>query len=240
MSILNWWKKKKWEKEFEHALEQSSEMRRQFWKTIGEVDDDILTHLINPIFTGGPKWPATRQGFMRIQKEETVILASDGLSDPFDTFEETGDNEKYNGYGLEFYIECDDPILRDDLEEVKRHWAFQLLYEMSQNAANAGNIISLFQKYKILSIEFSEIEVPEQYLLEDNMVGVLLGVPSPSIKQNIELPYEQVQLVSMKVLTKDELQYILEYGAEGRLQLAEKCKETGSYHVSFKDRISLV
>lgn len=92
MSILNWWKKKKWEKEFEHVLEQSSEIRRQFWKTRGEVDDAILT--------------------------------SDGLSDPFDMFEETGDNEKYNGYGLEFYIECDDPILRNDLEEVKSHWAF--------------------------------------------------------------------------------------------------------------------
>ena len=39
-------------------------------------------------------------------------------------FEETGDNEKYNGYGLEFYIECDDPILRNDLEEVRSHWAF--------------------------------------------------------------------------------------------------------------------
>lgn len=44
----------------------------------------------------------------------------------------------------------------------------------------------------------------------------------------------------MKVLTRDEFHYIQEYGTEGRLQLEEKCKETGSYHVTFKASISLV
>ena len=56
------------------------------WKTVGQVDSDVLSHLINPAFMGGPRWPALRQAFAVVRRPETqtVVLASDGLSDPWD------------------------------------------------------------------------------------------------------------------------------------------------------------
>ena len=60
--------------------------RAACWNTVGQVDSDVLAHLINPAFMGGPRWPALRQAFCVVRRPETqtVVLASDGLSDPWD------------------------------------------------------------------------------------------------------------------------------------------------------------
>ena len=60
--------------------------RAACWKAIGQLDTDVLGHVINPTFMGGPKWPALRQAFAIIRRPETqtVVLASDGLADPWD------------------------------------------------------------------------------------------------------------------------------------------------------------
>ena len=40
---------------------------------------------VNPALLGGPKWPALRQAFRVVKRSNgNVIMASDGLSDPFD------------------------------------------------------------------------------------------------------------------------------------------------------------
>jgi len=44
-----------------------------------------LNDSANPALLGGPKWPALRQAFRVVRRKTgNVILASDGLSDPFD------------------------------------------------------------------------------------------------------------------------------------------------------------
>ena len=64
----------------------SHKARQACWSIVGQVDSDVLSHIINPTFMGGPRWPALRQAFAVIRRPETqtVVLASDGLSDPFD------------------------------------------------------------------------------------------------------------------------------------------------------------
>ena len=45
----------------------------------------MLSHLVSPTLSGGPKWPALRQAFRLVRRPNgNIILASDGLSDPFD------------------------------------------------------------------------------------------------------------------------------------------------------------
>lgn len=223
-------KKKLWEEEFEQKLEQSIQIRNEYWKTAGELDDYVMSHLINPMFIGGPRWPASRQSFIRIIRENSVILASDGLSDPFDVYEDNG--EFYNGTGLEFYIECSDPALRGDWEEVKRHWAFELLYEMSQNAASRGNMHSDFESYGILSMEFNNLDTPDEWQTRSGATGVLLGLPAEDIKASLELPYETVRLISIKLLTPEQLAMVIEHGAEGRRRLAEEFQKNRSGHMN--------
>lgn len=69
----------------EELLEKSSKAREQCWESLGGLEPLVLSHLVNPALHGGPKWPALRQSFRLIKRpEETVVLVSDGLSDPFD------------------------------------------------------------------------------------------------------------------------------------------------------------
>ena len=69
----------------EELLEKSSKAREQLWEHLGSLEPLVLSHLVNPSLSGGPKWPALRQSFRLVRRDNgNVILASDGLSDPFD------------------------------------------------------------------------------------------------------------------------------------------------------------
>lgn len=84
----------------EETLGESAEERAQTWSKWGKVEDDVLSHLINPTLRGGPRWPAMRQAFRVVRRDGAVLVASDGLSDPFD---EGKGEPGINGFGLEFY-----------------------------------------------------------------------------------------------------------------------------------------
>ena len=69
----------------EDLLEKSSKAREALWESLGSLEPLVLSHLVNPALSGGPKWPALRQSFRLVRRPDgNVLLASDGLSDPFD------------------------------------------------------------------------------------------------------------------------------------------------------------
>ena len=70
----------------EDLLERSAAARKDTWQELGTVEPLVLNDSANPALLGGPKWPALRQAFrvVRPRTGANVILASDGLSDPFD------------------------------------------------------------------------------------------------------------------------------------------------------------
>ena len=69
----------------EEILEASSHAREECWQQIGTLEPLVLSHLVNPALMGGPRWPAMRQAFRVVRRPNgNVIIASDGLSDPFD------------------------------------------------------------------------------------------------------------------------------------------------------------
>jgi len=35
----------------------------EYWSTVGELDPARLTYIINPMFSGAPPWPNTRQSY---------------------------------------------------------------------------------------------------------------------------------------------------------------------------------
>ncbi len=67
-------------------LDKTSRAREAVWQALGALEPMFLSHLVNPaLSTGAPKWPSKRQAFRLVRRPNgNVILASDGLSDPFD------------------------------------------------------------------------------------------------------------------------------------------------------------
>jgi hypothetical protein len=200
------------------TLKQTINQRTAFWSSIGRLDSNIYTPIINPTFSGGPKWPSLRQGFRRVTtNDQTVILTTDGLSDPF----EDQPDVKVNGFELEFYIHTDTIA-----ENPAQSWQFDLLNQMAQNAAHHGGIKAQLDQYRVLTTELYAKTLPQHFLNQSGRVGVLLGVQNPDIPNTLSLPFSPIKLVSLILLTLKELEYVVGNGREGREALAKKLAAT--------------
>lgn len=215
----------------------TEQARREFWKTIGNLDPMVLSPLINPSFFGGPTWPAFRQGFVKIETPYSVILASDGLSDPYKDLEEPN-----QGLRVECYMESPDIEFRLDIGEIGQTWQFAIIDEIAQQFANHGGIYDLLEEYEILSmqISFPNLTLPETYMQSDGTVGILIGMPALNIPTYLTLPSETIRLVSIKLLTVSECNYIQEHKTEGREWLSEMFVEQGSNHLSTIHRKAII
>jgi hypothetical protein len=182
-----------------------------------------------------------RQAFRVVRRPNgNVIIASDGLSDPFDDVSLGEGN--VNGFGLEFYIETPADEVSETIHDIKQSWQFQLLYTVSQLAAGHGGIRSIMDDMTLLSTEAEGVNdtIPEEFKVSHvnsaGRVGALLGLTDPaagdelanggasstSVPDKVDgMPLTDVLLVNIKLLTLPELKLITDQGADGRRQLSE-------------------
>lgn len=220
---------------YEEHFENSCKLRNEFWESIGQLDPDVIAHLINPSFMGGPTWPSLRQAFATIRMPEHTIIASDGLSDPYDDMESNTSNAEYNGFGLEVYV------LADKIEGlVNTTWEFQLIYQAAQLIANHGSIVSLLEEMTYLTTEFYDVDVPQEFKNAEGRVGAILGLPDSRIPETVELTLEDVRMVNVKLLLPSELEYVVKHGEEGRAQLAELLIKQGNAALSTLNRAPVI
>lgn len=219
------------------------------WSAVGTVERDVLAYLISPSFSGGPHWPSTRQAYRVVRRGDSIILATEGLSDPFDGAEGQG-----NGFDMELFVETPDipDHARGPLGEVdpfKRSWAFELIENIAKTVADAGGITQQLERYGALSLElpgFSQShhingQVPEHFVTEDDCIGVLLGGPAPDFPTRLEsMPLSLVTLVPVVLITAAELEYIRTGGGEARSDLVSRLQAAGVGHVSSLQRASVV
>ncbi|WP_343634714.1 hypothetical protein [Fluviicola sp.] len=223
---------------YEEHFDRSAQLRSNHWKSIGNLHPDVITHLINPAFMGGPEWPSTRQAFVIVDTPSGTVLSSDGLSDPYNDFNENPDNQAYNGVGCEFYIECDENL--GDFDAIKSSWQFSVVYQAAQLAAGNPNIASIIEEHTYVSTELYHCTVPDSFLNEHGRVGVLFGLKSNQVPAEVELSLETIRLVNVTLLTKAELDYITEKGGEARMEIARKLEALPTAGKSFLDRQSVV
>lgn len=115
--------------------------RDAFYASLGAMDADVLAPLVNPAFMGGPRWPSLRQAWRVIRRADSILIASDGLSDPF---EDDDDVFVPRGHLLEVCIEA--PLAAFDGDSVQAAWLFDVIYQVSQNVADHGSIDLLLQR----------------------------------------------------------------------------------------------
>jgi hypothetical protein len=203
-------------------IEESGKARDAVWSKWGTLDPDVMTHLINPTFMGGPRWPAMRQAFRIARRDGAILIASDGLSDPFDD----EDRPRTNGFGLEGYA-----ITSDSVPKIPGSWFWNLVWQASQLCASNGQVASLLDELKLISTELYDVAIPEahapRFVNEHGRVAVLLGQTAKDVPAQITGPLSPIKLVSLHLLTLDELELVLSKGAEGRKQLAARFAREG-------------
>ena len=201
------------------------------WSSWGRVDEDLIAHALNPAFMGGPTWPNLREAFVTARQDGQLLLASDGLSDPFPN-PEAGDG---NGFGLEVFGVTVDPVI-----EPSRSWLFDVIWQTSQNAAADGGLAGLLDQLGLVSIELYDVNIPpshaERFVSAEGRVGALLGLAGPPPPPRIDGPLSPIRLVNAKLLTLAELDFVLREGAPARAELAARFAAQGLPLVSSLDR----
>ncbi len=220
----------------DELLEQTSTQRDAAWAAFGDVDDDVITHLINPALMGGPRWPAMRQAYRVARGPRGLLIASDGLADPFD--EDHGPQDK-SGCELELYAHTADPI-----EKASGSWLFDMVWQMSNFAANHGGIRALLDELGTLSTELYDVKIPEaaheQWVNDAGRVGVLLGLDDDAVPATVNGPLSEIRLVNIKLLTVAEVQLAADEGDAGRAKLVELLRAQGNATRSTLSRACVV
>lgn len=220
--------------EIDARLEATSKVRDAALSGWGKLDGDVLTHLLNPSFMGGPRWPALRQAWRVARKGEARLLASDGLADPFDE----GD-EARNGFELELFA-----LTRADLA-LPGSWLWDMVWQMSQQVASHGGIAGLLDELGLLTTELYDVGIPPshraKFVNDSERVCVLLGLTDPAeLPARIAGPLSEIRLVNVKLLTLAELEFVLQGGAAARTDLAKRFAKQGDPLASSLDRQSVV
>lgn len=184
---------------------------------------------------GGPAWPSLRQAFVTVRLPEHTIIASDGLSDPYDDMESNTTNAAYNGFGMEVYV-----VAEEITGRVNTTWEFQLAYQAAQLVANHGSVVSLLDEMTYITTEFYNVDVPKEFVNAEGRVGAILGLPDKKLPATVQLTLEPVKMVNVKLLTLAELDYVIAHGEEGRTKLAEMLIQQGNATLSSLKRPSVV
>lgn len=205
----------------------------------------MLSHAINPSFMGGPRWPGMRQAYRVAHKGSAVLIASDGLSDPYDEGEGPADA---NGVGLECFAVTDDPIARPEIHEpVMRYgatWLHDLVFQTSQTVARHGDkLAAMLDDLEVISLELWDVGIPPTHsarFFYEGRVGVLLSRGAHPIPTQIAGPLSTIRLMHIQLLTIEELGLILEQGVKGRAELVERLRAQKVAPLSRLDRPSVV
>lgn len=192
--------------------------RDSAWASVGATDPDVVAHLINPAFMGGPQWPGMRQAFRKITRPDGLaIVASDGLADPYIDEPEMGP-----GLGAELYLSSTE-FGSTEVGRLSSLWQFDTVYQAAQNIASMRvELGPQLQRFGALSLALPRSSAPADWVDADGELGVLLGVPlegSPSI---VDVPNGTVHFVGIAPLRPAELAHILAEGAEARREVAAR------------------
>lgn len=231
------------------TLQRSAARRDDFWAGVGNVEGDVLTHLVSPGLTGGPAWPTTRQAYRVIRRAGgSIVIATDGLSDPFDHGGDT------NGFNLELFVESAD-LPADvagepgDVTPLARSWILELLQNVAGTVAGAGGIEGQLEHYGTLSMEVPGVssshaikdQLPEGFVTADDAIGILIGGPAPDFAAVIEdMPLSPVRIVPVVLLTAAELGEIRAGDEETREAIVARLAAMPSRHRSDIGRPSIV
>lgn len=177
-----------------------SGMRRAaFWAEIGTIAPEPI------VPAGAAGWPDGPESYRITRRENgNVVVATDGLSDPFPGEEGTN--------GLEYELFLETPDFAEQAPDAQS-WAVALMRHVAAIVTEAGVTGADFDAYGALPLELPGVSrnpplmaLPEHFVGADDTLGVILGAPAPDFATRIEdMPHSPVRLVPVVLLTASEL-----------------------------------
>ncbi|WP_194893020.1 hypothetical protein [Catenulispora pinisilvae] len=174
------------------------------WNSWGRLDSDVIAHLINPAFLGGPAWPALRQAHTITRRDDALLVASSGLADPT----AWDDAEPTNGFGIEVYGISPDVPVGLGTTDVAVSWLGELVQAVSNQVAHFGfRVPQMLDTYGLITLALPGLELPDaagDYLDDDDAPVVMLGLTDAEVPASVPGPLSPIGLVNVKLLTVAE------------------------------------
>jgi hypothetical protein len=189
----------------------------RYWSVIGPSDPDLIAYMVNPMFQGKPAWPNTRQAYRVVRPPGSLIIASDGLSDPF-----VGtDMDNMQGFSCEVYIEAPQ-LAGADFATLRDSWAFRVIENFAMNVANWGGLSQQIATLNVVSSEFDMRGVlPDATLTADGSAGFLVNLAPKGRQTRIaDMPFGPIDVIALTLLTPSELDQLRSGGSAARAALA--------------------
>lgn len=217
---------------FDSALTESIRARWAFWLEIGDMAPDLMVPQVNPIYKNVPAWPSDRLALLTVEREESTIISTDGLSDPFE-----GVRNGSQGFGVELFMD----VAERPLSDLSRTVCVETLLSLAYTIVARGGVDDLRESYGVFSMELPESDLPNTHLTQEGSLCVLLGGPRPDFKPvSTDGPLEEITFLSVTLLTGKEAEIVRQEGASGRADIAQSLLEAGIGHRNVLGRPSIL
>jgi hypothetical protein len=144
-------------------------------------------------------WPAARELHRIRRPEGRTLLVTQGLSSSrhLEVVPSTG-------IGLELLLELAVPLVDEEDAGWLKSWPERLIFTLGSELALAG----LQQEVEALAVR--SYQMPSELCGPDGSVGLVLGRPTAALPVGFRLPTGEVRAVTVTVLMREELLWILE------------------------------
>ncbi|MET3722157.1 suppressor of fused domain protein [Sphingomonas trueperi] len=218
------------------VAERSAEARGRFWSALGPASDRILSSA-----PAGSLWPGGHEAYRLIHRGNAILLATDGLSDPFD------ESATANGFEIELFVEG--PGEGAPAQVAGDGWMLEVLRRVAAIVAEEQGILRPLERHGPIPLELTNVSssaaiaarLPAHFLTADDVLGVMIGGPEPDFDTRIEdMPLSPVRAVPVVLLTAAELGEIRAGDSDTRDAVIARLKATGVGHCSDLQRESIV
>lgn len=212
--------------------------RDLYWSNLGETDPELLQVPVPSDSPMAANWPDADPTFRLVRTENSLIIATEGLSDPFRPGRGA---EDANGFGLELFIEVIGWQTLS-LDRVEASWALSALTHVAQIAAKMGCLAAALEKHGRMTVELPRSAAPKKWREAGASIhpGAVLGMPVPPGRNQIGgMPLSPVRAIAVTLIFPEELDDCLQGGSAARATLADDLMTTGQGHFSNPQRFSL-
>lgn len=210
-------------------IQRTQAARNAYWDAIGPSDPELLGYPVSPQVMGQPAWPTQHQNFRIVRTAGSLIIASEGLSDPFGPFSgRTGSN----GFGIEVFIELVS-WQQQTANDIRKSWAFKAVEYAARVAAYAQNLHEAVAGHETISLDLPMACVPDGWVKPGvaDPAGALLNVAQPPGRSTLQgMPLSPVIVVPVTPIFPEELETCVLEGASERRALANDLLTSGSGH----------
>jgi hypothetical protein len=225
--------------------------REESLRRFGEVMDGVLAR-VRPIVIADTTypWPANLIGAQRlVRTEDSVLLVTDGLSNPWDPSLHA-DVPDWT-FGFELAVEIPLSAFKDTSDEaIAASWAPLVLWAATDwVVAERTDILGRLGQYEVCTHAIPPIVGLEHLVANTGFMGGLIGIPfvgdtfGASVGHGHD-PYHpgvMTCLLTLKLLTADEYEWSMGVRDSSRaVALAELFLERGERHLSWPNRPSVV